>query len=150
YPYGAIIAQSGRTQKGCFFPPGCTSILHGFCALESIINDLGYEMFFHPESARYVHPEKRDVLLKRFVQSWDKNVSLDKLDLILSYSLNRSLPSQIKSKLRELNILRNWIAHGFTYTTTFLLEPNTDRDNGGCNIVDRQDSVDWKSKFPNT
>src|SRR5262245_3605336 len=88
------ISQTARTgfEKMLVERLALSSILHGFCALESAINYFGHEMFFHPESDRYVLPEKRDVLLKRFVQSWDKAVSLEKLHFILSYSSNRSLP----------------------------------------------------------
>jgi hypothetical protein len=127
-----------------------SSILHGFCALESIISHLGYEMFFHPKSERYIAPENREPLLKKYIRSWDKAACLDKLSVILFYVANLELTPNLDTRLRELNTLRNWIAHGFSYTTTFLLEPKGDSEPNTYTVVDMENSIDWKSKFPNT
>ena len=50
-----------------------SSILHGFCALESTINFIGYEMFFYQESRHFIPLDKRDYLLNRFLKTWDKS-----------------------------------------------------------------------------
>lgn len=130
-----------------------SSILHGFCALESAINYFGYEMFFYKDSKRYVPAKSRDYLLNKFLKKWDKTQVLDKLEFILSYS-KASLPEKLKNELRELNNLRNWIAHGFVYKTTLLLDPNDNSDDNeqtqSYSVVDVEDDVDWKKKFPNT
>jgi hypothetical protein len=133
-----------------------SSILHGFCALESVINLFGNEMFFHQDSKRYIPPEKRGFLLKKFIETWNKAPSIEKLRVILAHSGNSelsALPAKLDNELRELNNLRNWIAHGFIYTTTFLLEPteggNTEQDQS-YTIHDMEDSVNWQRKFPNT
>jgi hypothetical protein len=57
------------------------------------------------------------------------------------------MPAKLENQLRELNTLRNWIVHGFSYKTTYLIEPETE---GVYNVVDMEDSVDWQKKFPNT
>lgn len=127
-----------------------SSIIHGFCALESMANYIGFEMFFNSDSKRYITPDKRDLLLERFVKSWDKTNAIEKIEFIVHYSGSKALPASLISRLRELNTLRNWLVHGFPYTTTLLLDPINEADKSAYNVVDREDSVDWKSKFPNT
>ena len=126
-----------------------SSILHGFCALESSVNFIGYEMFFYKKSNRFIPVDKRDYLLNKFLKTWDKSNALEKLEFILSHS-NTPLPAKLHNELRELNNLRNWIAHGFVYQTTFLLDPNNDEHEQSYIVVDKEDDVDWKKKFPNT
>lgn len=124
-------------------------ILHGFCALESAISYFGYELFFNPDSSRYVAEDKRGLLLKKFLRTWDKAQCIEKLQFILSYSSSIEIPENLIAKLRELNSLRNWLVHGFTYKTTFLIEPNPDKENS-FTVIDYDDDIDWKRKFPNT
>ncbi|MDP1716233.1 MAG: hypothetical protein Q8L41_15960 [Anaerolineales bacterium] len=130
-----------------------SSILHGFCALESTINYFGYEMFFYKDSQRYIPTETRDYLLTKFLANWDKGKALEKLEFIFSYS-KASLPEKLLNELRELNNLRNLIAHGFVYRTTLLLDPQDSPDNDentqSYSVIDTEDNVDWKKKFPNT
>jgi hypothetical protein len=130
-----------------------SSILHGFCALESAINFFGYELFFYQDSQRYIPTEKREYLLKKFLKNWDNSKALEKLEFILSYS-KASLPEKLHNELRELNNLRNLIAHGFVYRTTFLLDlkdnPDDDEQTQTFSVIDTEDDIDWKKKFPNT
>ncbi|WP_139150295.1 hypothetical protein [Cellulophaga baltica] len=55
----------------------------------------------------------------------------------------------MKNKLKELNNLRNWLCHGFSYKTTLLLEPKEGEENT-YNEIDSEDNIDWLKKFPNT
>lgn len=130
-----------------------SSILHSYCALEGTINYFGYEMFFYKDSKRYVPVEKRDYSLTKFIKNWKKANALDKLELIFSLS-KITLSEELQNKLRELNNLRNWIAHGFVYSTTLLLDPYDSPDNDENTqsylIVDTEDDVDWKRKFSNS
>ena len=70
----------------------------------------------------------------------------EKLAYIVS-TANATVHARIASELRELNNYRNWIAHEFPYSTTVLLSPEPE---GTFLEVDREDSVNWESKFPNT
>lgn len=124
-----------------------SSIIHAFSGLESVVNLLGFELFSNPDSQKFIPLEQRDFLLKRLAKSWDVVPSIDKISFILSHSSKTSLPAPLENKLRELNILRNWLVHGFSYKKTFLLEP---KNSGTYNVVDTEDSVDWAKKFPNT
>ena len=124
-------------------------IIHSFCALESAVNRLGYELFFDPVSEIYVPEEERDFLLNKFIKTWDRGATLEKLHFIAFYAGSRHTAAQLEAKLRELNILRNWLVHGFTYKTTFLLEPSSEGDAGFFTVVDFEESVDWRKKFPN-
>lgn len=126
-----------------------SSIIHAFSGLESVINLFGFELFFNSDSQRHFPPEQRDFLLSRMIKTWDNVPSIDKLSFILSHSGRLTLPPKLENQLRELNNLRNWLVHGFSYKRTLLLEPSPDRSNT-YNVVDMEDSVDWAKKFPNT
>ena len=147
-----LIAESAHTgwDKSLVHRCAVSGILHGFCALENVVNLSGYEMFFHPESARYVPPDKRDFLLKRFVKTWRRAAILDKLEFILHYGDQMEIPDNLGNRLRELNTMRNCIAHGFIYTRTFLLESTGNSDDGEFYVYDAEDSADWRRKFPST
>ncbi|KXK15413.1 MAG: hypothetical protein UZ14_CFX002000434 [Chloroflexi bacterium OLB14] len=150
-----VVSKNAKTGWETSLVHRCaiSSILHGFCALESAINYFGHEMFFNKGSESYVPIEKRDYLLNKFLKKWDKSEALEKLEFILSYS-KVSTPEKLRNELIELNNLRNWIAHGKVYITTFLLDPKDDPDNDEetqtYSVVDMEDSVNWKGKFPNT
>jgi hypothetical protein len=58
-----------------------------------------------------------------------------------------ALPQELLCDLRELNKLRNWIAHGFVYKTTVLVEKNSQ---GTYDEVDVENEVDWAKSFPRT
>jgi hypothetical protein len=124
-----------------------SSIIHAFAGLESFVNLLGYELFSNSDSPIFIPVEQRDFFLNKMAKSWDTVSCLDKISFILSHSAKCALPAKLENQLRELNNLRNWLVHGFTYKQTFLLEPSSDV---GYKIVDTQDSVDWAKKFPNT
>ena len=121
-------------------------ILHSYCGLESALNAIGYEMFNNSNSQQYIPKKDRDFLLNRFIESWKRNVQcLDKLEFITLHN-NHTFPDKLKNKLTELNNLRNWLAHGFSYSTTFLLE-ETDKENN-YKVIDYEDNVNWKKNFP--
>ncbi|MCU1263089.1 MAG: hypothetical protein JWO80_5974 [Bryobacterales bacterium] len=124
-----------------------SSVIHSYCGFEAAVNVVGYELFFNPRSLKYVPPETRDLPLTRMVQSWDIGLSVtDKFAYVLS-TVKAILPARLENELRELNNYRNWIAHGFPYGTTVLVAKQAD---GTLLEVDREDSVNWKKKFPNT
>lgn len=126
-----------------------SSIIHSFSGLESLVNYFGFELFFNADSQRFVPPNKRDFLLSRMVKSWDKVPCIDKLSVVLAHSGKVALSSRLENQLRELNNLRNWLVHGVSYKTTSLWEPVSGKP-GTHQLVDREDSVDWAKKFPNT
>ena len=124
-----------------------SSILHAYSGFEAAVNLIGHNLFFNTRSRTYVPLERRDLPLQRMVQAWPKSVAVtEKLNYILSVS-GGDLPPKLKNELCELNNLRNWIAHGFSYSTTVLVEKQED---GTLLQVDREDEVDWGAKFPNT
>jgi hypothetical protein len=126
-----------------------SSIVHAFSGLESAINLFGFELFFNPDSQRFVPHKQRDFLLNRMIKSWDTAPSIDKLSFVLAHSGKLVLQPKLENQLRELNNLRNWIVHGFSYKKTYLVEPSSENP-GAYNVVDIEDSVDWAKKFPNT
>ncbi len=54
-----------------------SSVMHAYCALESFINFFGYELFSNKASTKFIPPDKRDLLLAKFVRAWDVNPALD-------------------------------------------------------------------------
>jgi hypothetical protein len=124
-----------------------SSIIHAYSGLESATNVVGYNLFFNPDSNRYVPPEQRDIPLKRMVDAWQNRLSnVDKLNYILSVS-GSNVPPRLESELRELNSLRNWLAHGFPYKYIVLVEK---QETGTLLEVDREDMHNWQSRFSNT
>ena len=126
-----------------------SSIIHAFSGLESSINFFGFELFFNAKSKRFVPNERRSFLLSRMIKTWDRVPAIEKLSFVLSHSGNPVLAPRIENELRELNNLRNWLVHGFSYKKTLLAEPHSD-EHGFYMIVGTSDSVDWREKFPNT
>ena len=124
-------------------------IIHSYCGLESAVNFIGYQLFFDPESTTFIKEQNRDLPLKRMVNNWHSNLScLDEIEYILSVQ-KVNFPAKLKNEIAELNNMRNWLAHGFSYKTTFLLEPKIDEENT-YNVIDSEDNIDWQKKFPNT
>jgi hypothetical protein len=124
-----------------------SSIIHSFAGLESAINYFGYEMFFHARSVRYIPPEQRSFLLRRFVQSWNNTPCIEKLIYIVTESGKTPISDKLQQESRELNTLRNWLMHGFSYTSTLLLQP---KGNNLFDVADLEDSINWSEKFPQT
>jgi len=120
-------------------------IIHSYCALESHVNLIGHDMFSDESSRTYIAVKKRSFLVQKLVQTWNNASVLEKLfflacdDGVVSYS------EHLQQRLRELNNLRNWLVHGFTYTTTLLLRPKVDET---YEVLDTEDSVNWGKKFP--
>lgn len=123
-----------------------TSILHSYCGLESAVNLIAFETFFNTDSPKYVSEDNRDILLKKFLKSWNASIPcLEKIDYLLSVS-SEKLDDKVRNQLTELNNLRNWISHGFPYKTTWLIQPDeTDKSKG--TVLDYEHSVDWAKKF---
>jgi hypothetical protein len=124
-----------------------SSIIHAYASLESQINHVGYEMFFQERSKRYVPIDKRSFVLRRFVQSWNNTPCIDKLLYLVTEPGSTPFPEPLNQQLRELNTLRNWLVHGFSYTTTDLVLP---LGTHSWDVVDTEDNVSWLSKFPQT
>ena len=124
-----------------------SSILHAYSGCDAAVNLIGYSLFFDESSPRFVPPDQRDLPLKRMIQAWHVNLpSHDKLNYVLGLSKNH-LPPRLETELRELGNLRNWIVHGVGYRSVILVEK---REDGTMLEIDREDSVDWKTKFPAT
>jgi hypothetical protein len=123
-----------------------SSVLHGFCAFETSVNEAGYNLFFNPNSPSYVPPPSRGHLLNKAVAGWRNLACLDKYALIFDVALGEKAPVRQEGGLRELNLLRNWIAHGFVFETTVLVTPS---DIDTFTEIDREDTAGWASKFPN-
>ena len=121
-----------------------SSIMHGFCFLESLLNFLGNELLFNKDSSQYILEENRDYLLKKLVSNWSTARALDKLDFLLERLYNNVVEPKYKNKLIEINNLRNILMHGLSYTTILLLESTGD---DSWNVHDKEDSIDWVKKF---
>ena len=92
-----------------------STILHGFCALESAVNLIGYEMFWNHESDKYINEIDRDKPLKRMLKSWNASLPcIEKIDYLFSIK-KEELPPKLRNELIELNNLRNWLSHGFSF-----------------------------------
>jgi len=124
-------------------------VLHAFFGLESLLNRVGYETFIDDGSPRHVPEDRRGFWLRRFLRNWNTSGVADKLQAVLDVRERKAAPANVLARLQEFNNLRNWLVHGFTYKTTFLLEPSEGRPDS-YTVIDREDSVDWRSKFPNT
>lgn len=126
-----------------------SSIIHGFIGLESFVNFLGHELFFNGDSHLFLNIEKKDIPLKKLLNSWNSNLQLtEKVEYLLSLK-GSNLPDNLKFQLIELNNLRNWLIHGFSYKSTYLVQPDPNTPNSGS-VLDIEDNVDWKKKFPHT
>ena len=126
-----------------------SSIIHSYSALESVVNMAGHQMFFEEESPLFVPPQRRSYTLKRVVASWKNTTCIDKLNIVAEQVPDVTVPDNLSAELRELNNLRNWIVHGFVYRSTVLLEAKPEEP-GVYTVIDREDSVDWRVRFPNT
>lgn len=141
------LAKSAKTgwDKMSAHQFAMSSIMHGFCFLESLVNDLGYKILFYKESDQYIPEEDRDFLLKKLTSSWNMTRCLDKLTFLLE-RLNLDEMSDIqRQRISEINNLRNILMHGSSYNTTLLLEPTGENS---WKVHDQEDSVDWENKFP--
>jgi hypothetical protein len=124
-----------------------SSIIHAFIALESFVNELGYEIFSNPDSPKYISESSRNLALRRFAASWGKALPVvDKFEFLISEK-SLTIEARLLNQLRELNNLRNYLVHGFSFKTMVLLQAN---DDNTYTEVDREDSIDWKKSFPNT
>jgi len=124
-----------------------STITHSFLGLESAINLIGEALFFDEESTKFILLDKRNYATNRLIQTWSKMPTLKKLDFLFSVSKSKKPPSKLLSELNELNTIRNWIVHGFSYKETFLLDEQAKNE---YIIIDQELHIDWGKKFPNT
>lgn len=145
-----LLAKKAKTgfETNLVTRSSLSSILHSFCALESAINMAGQQIFNNPISNIYFPESKRNFTLNKFIKSWDNKSVLDKMMVILECAEREPLPKKLETQLREFNLIRNWIAHGFAYVTTLTVE-ETENPNI-LNITKTEGDIDWKSKFSNT
>lgn len=122
-----------------------SSIIHSVSAVEACASKIAYQVFEDKTSPYFLPRENRDIPLTRMLTSWFNVQTLEKINLFLSMFKNLTLDKSLESKFRELNSLRNWLVHGFCYDTTYLFKQITEED---LEIIDSEDSVDWKKKFP--
>ena len=118
-----------------------SSILHAFFAFETSVNMLGHERFFNKNSDFFIAPDSRSLLLRKFVSRWQIASCIDKYELLADLDESINLDSRHLAELREVNTLRNKLAHGFVYQTYILTETS------GLEVV-REDDVDWRRMFP--
>lgn len=137
------LREPGNKSKGAV-----SVILHSYFGLESTVNFIGYEMFFNKESQHYIKENERDMPLKKMLKSWNSTLQcIEKLEFITSY-YKGEITMNLKNRLIELNNLRNWLSHGFSYKTTSLLQPQEGKENT-YDVIDSEDEIDWNKKFPN-
>lgn len=121
-----------------------SSILHAYMGFESIVNRIGYDLYVLKDSPRYIPEDKRNLPLRRFVKAWDKSVSIiEKFEHILEIK-SVTADQRTRNEIGELNNLRNMLVHGVCYVTTILVDPETSI------VEDREDTINWKKKFPHT
>lgn len=135
-------------EKEAITRASLSSILHSFCALESAVNMAGQQMFNNPISISYFPESKRTFTLTKFINSWNNSSIIDKVFVILECASREKISKKLESQLREFNLIRNWIAHGFSYVRTLSLEITEDPN--VYNVTEVKGDIDWKSKFPNT
>lgn len=121
-----------------------SSIMHGFCFLESLVNDLGYQLLFNKSSETYIQEEDRDFLLKKLASNWNMTRCLEKIDFLLEKLDLNKISQYQRQKIAEINNLRNILMHGSSYSTTMLLEPIGENS---WEVHDQEDTVDWSKKF---
>ncbi|WP_019556496.1 hypothetical protein [Thiomicrorhabdus arctica] len=142
--YDLAVSKNTGYEKMSAHQFAMSSIMHGFCFLESLVNDLGYKLLFNKDSDEYISEENRDFLLKKLASNWNMTRSVDKITFLLE-KLDLDAMSEIqKQKIAEINNLRNILMHGSSYNTTMLLEPIGENS---WEVHDQEDSVDWSKKF---
>ena len=128
-----------------------SSIIHSFSALESFINEVGYQMLVEKKSHLFIDQTKINYALKKIISNWKNTSCIDKLNILIEQLLQISIPSKLTAELAELNNLRNWLVHGFVFRRTVLLELKDEEENAATyDVIDMEDDVDWHNKFPNT
>jgi len=127
-----------------------SSIVHGFCSLESVLNFMAYRMFSLEDTTEFIPLENRNFFVQSMIKRWDNLRIMEKCNAILSVSNASLLPNGVHSKLSEVNNLRNWIVHGTCYHSTLLVSPSSE-PNVLYEIVDEEPGDSWKNwskKFP--
>lgn len=122
-----------------------SSIIHSFCAVESAVNAIAYQIFRDDKHPHYISPIDRSFVLRKIISNWKAMQCIDKFCVLLECTKQTEPPQDLLADLRELNNLRNWIVHGFVYKSTILLEKNTD---GTYDEVDVENEIDWRKHFP--
>jgi hypothetical protein len=99
-----------------------SSVIHGFSALDGLVNYLGFELFFNDKSEHFIKSGDRSYALNQLLKSWGRFSVVNKVELILAETHSNPLEPNIVGKLNELNTMRNWLVHGLPYTITYLEE----------------------------
>ena len=55
-----------------------SSILHAYSGFESVVNGIGFELFFDQESFNYIEKKDRNLPLQGFIKSWSYNLPIVK------------------------------------------------------------------------
>ena len=129
-----------------------SAIIHGCCALEAALNHHAYHVFSDPKSHLYVQPKDRSVAVDFVSRAWHRSLtSVEKLRF-LADRVELQLSARLQAELQEVATLRNWLVHGFVYTVTLLVSPlepvRSDSTVRVFDVHDREDSVDWQTRFP--
>src|SRR6185369_1117480 len=129
-----------------------SSIIHSYSALESVVSETGHSLFFATKSHLYVPAQQRNYTLRKTISNWQNTTCIDKLSIIMEQLSGTAMDDRVLTRLRELNNLRNWLVHGFVFESILLLQENADfsENNQTYTLEDREDTVDWRKKFPNT
>jgi hypothetical protein len=132
-------------------------ILHSYSALEATVNYRGHQLLFSSENPNYIPPAERDIALDFLAKSWPRMLQVPEKVKFVIERAGSKLPPRLETDLRELGLLRNWICHGVVVSTTLLVSPSPLNEElavtstADClEVWDRQDSIDWVAKFPNT
>lgn len=148
---GLSADEKTRRRRGQRQACAISSIIHAYAGFESFVNLIGHQAFSNADSQIYVPPTQRNLLVTRFVRAWDNNSTVEKFHFLASDIRHSPVPARLSTRLRELNLLRNWLSHGVVFTTTLLLEETRPTQTSWCyKVHDVEHSVEWAAKFPNT
>jgi hypothetical protein len=127
-----------------------SAIVHGFSSLEAVLNFIAYRMFTLDDASEFIPLEKRDFFVQNMIKRWNYLMVMEKCNAILSVSGAPLLSNGVRSKLSEVNTLRNWIVHGTCYHSTLLVVPSSE-PYVLYEVVDEEPGEKWKGwkqKFP--
>lgn len=91
-------------------------ILHGFYAIDSLINYLAYEYFENEKSNWFIEIEDRVAVTEKVLKDWQRLSFEKRMNIIWKEQKFSSVPQEINNKITDLKKLRNSVAHGNPYT----------------------------------
>lgn len=127
-----------------------SSIIHGYSALESVLNFIAYRTFSLESSCEFIPKEQRTVTANLCNRSWNDLGVIEKCNKIIETYGGIALQENLTAQLKELNILRNWIVHGNCCHSTILTTPSPE-DNIVYTIIDEEPGKklsELRKKFP--